>query len=65
MDRLYAPEEREKLVILGSGWAAISLLKTINTYKYDVTVISPNNYFLFTPLLNNVAIGTVSIERYF
>jgi len=47
------------LVILGSGWAATSLLKTLDTEEYNVTVISPKNFFLFTPLLPSVAVGTL------
>lgn len=27
--------------------------------KYDLTVVSPRNYFLYTPLLPAVATGTV------
>ena len=42
---------KKKLVILGTGWASISVLKHIDRDKYDVTIISPRNYFLFTPLL--------------
>lgn len=60
---MYESEEKEKLVVLGSGWAALSLINTINTYKYDVVVVSPHNYFLFTPLLTDVALGISSVER--
>ena len=45
------PAKKEKIVILGTGWGAVSFLKTIDTNIYDVTVISPRNYFLFTPML--------------
>lgn len=41
------------------GWGAISLLKHINTQKYEVICISPRNYFLMTPLLPSVSVGTV------
>lgn len=41
-----------KIVIIGSGWGASSFLKHLyQDNKYDVTVISPNNYFLYTPLM--------------
>lgn len=43
--------DKKKLVILGTGWASISVLKHIDRDKYDVTIVSPRNYFLFTPLL--------------
>ena len=45
------PEKRERIVVLGTGWGAVSFLKGIDTSLYDVTVISPRNYFLFTPML--------------
>ena len=48
---------RPKLVVLGSGWGAISLCKHIDTSKYDVTVVSPRNYMLMTPLLASLAVG--------
>ncbi|KAJ3196383.1 hypothetical protein HK101_009094 [Irineochytrium annulatum] len=50
---------KPKLVILGTGWAATSILKTIDKDLYDVVVVSPSNYFLFTPLLPEAATGTV------
>ena len=43
-------QQREKLVILGSGWGAASLLKGIDAAKFDVTVVSPRNHFLVSPL---------------
>ncbi|KAF9074732.1 pyridine nucleotide-disulfide oxidoreductase-domain-containing protein [Rhodocollybia butyracea] len=55
----YDPEKKT-VVVLGSGWGATSLLKTIDTTEYNVVVISPKNYFLFTPLLPSVAVGTLS-----
>ncbi|KAH8823257.1 putative NDE1-mitochondrial cytosolically directed NADH dehydrogenase [Flagelloscypha sp. PMI_526] len=51
--------EKKTLVILGSGWGATSLLKKINTDEFNVVVVSPKNYFLFTPLLPSVAVGTI------
>ncbi|KAF8066785.1 pyridine nucleotide-disulfide oxidoreductase-domain-containing protein [Lyophyllum atratum] len=53
-------ESKKTLVILGSGWGATSLLKAIDTTEYNVVVISPKNFFLFTPLLPSVAAGTLS-----
>ncbi|KAF9531311.1 pyridine nucleotide-disulfide oxidoreductase-domain-containing protein [Crepidotus variabilis] len=52
--------EKKTIVVLGSGWGATSLLKTLDTSEYNVIVISPKNFFLFTPLLPSVAVGTVS-----
>lgn len=52
-------ETKEKIAVLGTGWGAASFLKDIDTNKYDVTVISPRNYFLFTPMLAGASVGTV------
>ena len=43
-------------------WGAASFLKNINTDKYNVTVISPRNYFVFTPMLAGASVGTVDYK---
>ena len=55
-------EKKKTLVILGSGWGAISLLKNLDTTLYNVVIVSPRNYFLFTPLLPSVPTGTVELR---
>lgn len=51
------------VVILGSGWAAHSLIKVIDPSTLpNVTLISPRNFFFFTPLLNASAVGTVEFR---
>ena len=55
----HAAENKKKLVILGSGWGAVSLIKSLKPGLYDIKVVSPTNYFLFTPLLPSVTVGTV------
>ncbi|KAJ3369455.1 hypothetical protein HDU91_007199, partial [Kappamyces sp. JEL0680] len=57
----YDPRKKD-LAILGSGWAAISLLKDLDTEHFNVTIISPRNYFLFTPLLPSCTVGTVELR---
>lgn len=47
------------LLLIGTGWGAISLLKNLDTENYNVIVVSPRNYFLFTPLLPSCTTGTV------
>ncbi|MED6144886.1 External alternative NAD(P)H-ubiquinone oxidoreductase B3, mitochondrial [Stylosanthes scabra] len=54
-----AVTEKKKVVVLGTGWAATSFLKNLNNPKYEVQVVSPRNYFAFTPLLPSVTCGTV------
>ncbi|KAH3675872.1 hypothetical protein WICMUC_002442 [Wickerhamomyces mucosus] len=53
---------KKNLVILGSGWGAVSVLKDVDTTQYNVVVVSPRNYFLFTPLLPSAPTGTVSLK---
>ncbi len=78
--------DKERILILGSGWAAISLLRELDTKLYEVNppvrgwvvfllngltnmcgvqvvVVSPRNYFLFTPLLPSVTVGTLDSRR--
>lgn len=50
---------RKKILVLGTGWAAISFLKSLDSTLYEVQVVSPRNYFVFTPLLPSVTVGTV------
>ncbi|ODV87916.1 hypothetical protein CANARDRAFT_26093 [[Candida] arabinofermentans NRRL YB-2248] len=50
---------KKDLVILGSGWGSASMLKSLDTSLYNVTVVSPRNYFLFTPLLPSAPTGTI------
>ncbi|AET37623.1 NADH-ubiquinone reductase (H(+)-translocating) NDI1 Ecym_1393 [Eremothecium cymbalariae DBVPG len=52
-------DDKPNVVILGSGWGAITFLKHIDARKYNVTIVSPRNYFLFTPLLPSTPVGTV------
>lgn len=50
---------KKKVVVLGTGWAGTSFLKNLDSSRYEVKVISPRNYFAFTPLLPSVTCGTV------
>ncbi|KAI9264824.1 hypothetical protein BY458DRAFT_476793 [Sporodiniella umbellata] len=62
--RAQAPIDSEKktIVVLGSGWASTSFLKSIDTSLYNLIVVSPRNYFLFTPLLPSTSMGTVDVK---
>lgn len=52
-----------RVVVLGTGWAAHSLVKVIDVSGVSsVTVISPRNFFFFTPLLSATAVGTVEFR---
>ncbi|KHN07323.1 External alternative NADH-ubiquinone oxidoreductase, mitochondrial [Glycine soja] len=54
-----AATEKKKVVVLGTGWAGTSFLRNLDNPKYEVHVVSPRNYFAFTPLLPSVTCGTV------
>lgn len=56
---LGAMETDKRIANTGSGWGSISLLKKLDTSNYNVVVISPRNYFLFTPLLPSCTTGTI------
>ncbi|KAL3509504.1 hypothetical protein ACH5RR_028905 [Cinchona calisaya] len=51
--------KKKKVVVLGTGWAGTSFLKSLKDPGYEVHVVSPRNYFAFTPLLPSVTNGTV------
>ncbi|PQQ05745.1 external alternative NAD(P)H-ubiquinone oxidoreductase B3 mitochondrial [Prunus yedoensis var. nudiflora] len=51
--------KKKKVVVLGTGWAGTSFLRNLKNPDYEVHVISPRNYFAFTPLLPSVTCGTV------
>jgi len=57
-----APKNREKILVLGTGWGAHSFLKTVDATQYDITVVSPRNFFLFTPMLAASSVGTVEFR---
>jgi NADH dehydrogenase len=55
-------KNKPRLVILGGGWGAVALLKELSSDGYHVTVISPTNYFLFTPMLPSATVGTLGLR---
>jgi len=52
-------DNRPHLVVLGSGFGALQCIRTLKSADFRVTVISPRNHFLFTPLLIGTTVGTV------
>ncbi|GAA6030348.1 hypothetical protein JCM8097_009061 [Rhodosporidiobolus ruineniae] len=57
-----AAREKQRLLILGTGWGGYEVLRTVDKSRYDVTVVSPNTYFAFTPLLASAAVGTIDFN---
>lgn len=55
-------KNKPKLVILGSGWGSVAILKVLHPGDYHVTVVSPVNYFLFTPMLPSATVGTLELR---
>eukprot|EP00873_Tetraselmis_striata_P017176 jgi/Tetstr1/437440/TSEL_026121.t1 len=51
------PNRKQRVIVLGTGWGAVSALRSLDTDKHDVWCVSPRNYFLFTPLLPSAAVG--------
>lgn len=59
-DRLEKKDETKKRVmVLGTGWGGHAVSKVVDTGLYEVVVVSPRNYFLFTPMLAGSSVGTV------
>lgn len=54
--------DKRKLVVLGCGFAGYSLLRRLSPKRWDATLITPRNYFLFTPLLASASSGTVEFR---
>lgn len=57
-------KQKKKIVILGGGFGGLYTYKGL--YKYfkhdelDITIVNRNNYFLFTPMLHEVATGGIA-----
>ncbi|KAJ7220440.1 NDE1, mitochondrial external NADH dehydrogenase [Mycena haematopus] len=57
-----AIQQKQRLVIVGSGWGGYGVLRGVDKKRYDITIVSPNNYFNFTPLLASCAVGTLEFR---
>jgi NADH:ubiquinone reductase (H+-translocating) len=62
-----ASTEKKHVVILGGGfggiYAALRLEKILRRHdNCEVTLITRENYFLFTPLLAEVAVGDLELD---
>ncbi|KAK4140335.1 pyridine nucleotide-disulfide oxidoreductase-domain-containing protein [Dichotomopilus funicola] len=54
--------QKERVVILGSGWAGYGFARTLDPAKYERVIISPRSYFVFTPLLASTSVGTLEFR---
>jgi NADH:ubiquinone reductase (non-electrogenic) len=57
-----APAARLRLVVLGCGFGGYSLLRALPRGRFAATLVTPRNYFLFTPLLPSAVTGTVEFR---
>ena len=56
--------KQKKIAILGGGFAGIEALNKLqkkfrNDIRVDITLISKDNYFLFTPMLHEISSGMI------
>ncbi|THH06499.1 hypothetical protein EW145_g4046 [Phellinidium pouzarii] len=54
--------QKPRLVIVGGGWGSMGILQSLNVGDYHVTLISPETFTTFTPLLPSAAVGTVQVR---
>jgi NADH:ubiquinone reductase (non-electrogenic) len=60
--KVHASGKKPRVVVLGSGWGAVSVLQGMTEEEaamYDITVVSMRNHFLYTPLLPTCTMGSV------
>ncbi len=48
---------KERIVIIGGGFAGLNLAKHLDKKKFDITLVDRNNYHSFPPLFYQVASG--------
>ena len=53
---------KQKLIVLGTGFAALSFIKDFDANAYEGVVVSPRNHFIFTPLLPSTTVGTIEFR---
>lgn len=52
---------QERVVLLGSGWGRYNMALNLSK-DIPLTVVSPSNHFVFTPLLPSTAVGTLEFR---
>lgn len=64
-------QKKKRIVIIGGGFAGVYALKNLHKFFHrsglkknvEISLISKKNYFLFTPLLHEVATGSLNPEN--
>lgn len=54
--------DRERVVVLGSGWAGYTVAHRLDPKKFQTVLVSPRSYFVFTPLLASTSVGTLEFR---
>jgi NADH dehydrogenase len=62
------PIHPKKILILGGGFAGVEVLRRLqdrfqNDVSVDITMVSKDNFFLFTPMLHEVASGMIETRH--
>jgi NADH dehydrogenase len=58
----------KSVLILGSGFSGIEVLRRLQKQRLDnkditITLVSKDNFLLFTPMLHDVSTGTIEIRH--
>ncbi|RMD41359.1 hypothetical protein DV735_g3769, partial [Chaetothyriales sp. CBS 134920] len=61
-EKMREQRDKPKLVVLGTGWGSVAMLKELHAGDYHITVVSPDNYFVFTPMLPSATVGTLELR---
>jgi NADH:quinone reductase (non-electrogenic) len=59
---------RKRIVILGGGFGGVTVLKKLQNHfqtdvNIDITMVSKDNYLLFTPMLHEIASGMIETRH--
>src|SRR5919107_483916 len=62
------PIDPKRILILGGGFAGVEVLRRLqdrfqNDVSIDITMVSKDNFFLFTPMLHEVASGMIETRH--
>src|SRR5919197_927609 len=62
------PIQQKRILILGGGFAGVEVLKRLqkafqNEVSIDITLVSKDNFFLFTPMLPEVSSGMIETRH--
>jgi NADH:ubiquinone reductase (non-electrogenic) len=55
-------DKRRRVVILGGGFGGFRLAAGLSPRLFNVTIVSPRDHFLFTPLLASTVVGTTEFR---